>query len=59
MSTAVTRPSPPPRSGGSPALTERIFRIRESGIIAVLLVFVAVTFAVQPRFLARANIRSC
>jgi rhamnose transport system permease protein len=37
-------------------LTERIFRIRESGIIAVLLVFVAITAAIQPRFLGSANV---
>jgi rhamnose transport system permease protein len=31
-------------------LTERVFRIRESGIIVVLIVFVAVTVSIQPRF---------
>jgi rhamnose transport system permease protein len=31
-------------------LTERVFRVRETGIIAVLLVFIAVTVSIQPRF---------
>jgi rhamnose transport system permease protein len=31
-------------------LTERVFRVRESGIIAVWVLFVAVTVAIQPRF---------
>ena len=35
-------------------LTERVFRIRESGIIAVLVVFVAITIGIEPRF-ARAS----
>jgi len=46
----------PAAGSDSRRLTERIFRIRESGIIAVLLVFVAITTAVQPRFLSSANI---
>jgi rhamnose transport system permease protein len=39
-----------PARGSSRRLTERVFRIRESGIIAVLVVFVAVTASIQPRF---------
>jgi rhamnose transport system permease protein len=42
---------------GSRKLTERVFRIRESGIIAVFLVFVAVTTAVHPEFLNEQNIQ--
>ena len=38
-------------------LAERVFRIRESGIIVVLAVFVLVTTLVQPRFLSLANIQ--
>ncbi len=38
-------------------LTERIFRIRESGIIAVLVVFVAVTAAIQHRFVSQSNLQ--
>jgi rhamnose transport system permease protein len=40
----------PPARISSRRLTERVFRIRESGILAVLIVFVAVTVALQPRF---------
>lgn len=42
---------------GSRRLTERVFRVRESGIIAVFLVFVAVTTAVHPDFLNQQNIQ--
>ncbi len=54
-----TRREPPevPRASGSRRLTERVFRIREFGIIAVLVVFVAVTAAIQPRFLDLQNIQ--
>jgi rhamnose transport system permease protein len=38
-------------------LAERVFRIRESGILVVLLVFVGVTTAVQHRFLGASNIQ--
>jgi rhamnose transport system permease protein len=31
-------------------LTERVFRIRETGIVAVLIVFAAITVSIQPRF---------
>jgi rhamnose transport system permease protein len=53
----------PPREPGSPApassrrLAERVFRIREFGIVAVLVVFVAVTAGIQPRFLSSTNIQ--
>ena len=59
MNTAVTdrsRSASPARGSDSRRLTERIFRIRESGIVAVLIVFVAVTTAVQHRFLSTTNI---
>jgi rhamnose transport system permease protein len=42
---------------GSAALAERVFRIRESGIVVVLAVFVAVTAGVQHRFLSETNIQ--
>ena len=42
---------------GSRKLTERVFRIRESGIIAVFVVFVAVTTAIRPSFLNEQNIQ--
>ena len=38
-------------------LAERVFRIRESGILVVLVLFVAVTTAVRPRFLDASNIQ--
>ena len=39
------------------SLAERVFRIRESGIVVVLGVFVLVTAAIQPRFLNLTNIQ--
>ena len=60
MSTAVADrkdPSSPAAGTNSRKLTERVFRIRESGIIAVLVVFVAVTAGIQPRFIDQANIQ--
>jgi ABC-type glucose/galactose transport system permease subunit len=52
------RPPPAAPAGtGARKLTERAFRIRESGIIVVLVVFVAVTASVQPRFLNITNIQ--
>ena len=46
-----------PPGTGSRKLTERVFRIRESGIIVVFVVFVAVTTAVEPSFLDEQNIQ--
>jgi rhamnose transport system permease protein len=51
------RPDEPARRTGSAALVERVFRIRESGIVVVLAVFVAITAAIQPRFLSATNIQ--
>ncbi len=42
---------------GSRRLTERVFRVRESGIIAVLIVFVAVTASIQPRFASQQEVQ--
>jgi rhamnose transport system permease protein len=47
----------PGSASGAGGLAERVFRIRESGILVVLIVFVAVTTAVQHRFLGSANIQ--
>ena len=57
--TLVSRSERPPAAAGAGArrLTERAFRIRESGIIVVLVVFVAVTASVQHRFLNTTNIQ--
>ena len=60
MTTAVTQrqePAGAPPGAGSRRLTERVFRIRESGIIAVLLVFVAITTSIQPSFLNEQNLQ--
>jgi rhamnose transport system permease protein len=60
VTTTVTRrqePAGAPPGGGSRRLTERVFRIRESGIIAVLVVFVAVTASIQPSFLNEQNVQ--
>ena len=43
--------------GRDAGLAERVFRIRETGIVAVLIIFVAVTTAVRPRFLDVSNIQ--
>jgi rhamnose transport system permease protein len=51
------RPDEPAGRTGSAALAERVFRIRESGIVVVLAVFVLVTSLVQPRFLNLSNIQ--
>jgi rhamnose transport system permease protein len=59
MSTAITQqrePSGAPADLSSRRLTERVFRARESGIIAVLVVFVAVTTVIEPRFLSQQNV---
>jgi rhamnose transport system permease protein len=60
MSAALTErrdPSSPSARTSSRKLTERVSRLRESGIIAVLIVFVAVTAGIQPRFIDQANIQ--
>ena len=56
---AVTLPGSGQRAGRArdAGLAERVFRIRESGILVVLVVFVAVTTAVRPRFLDASNIQ--
>jgi rhamnose transport system permease protein len=58
-STVTERPDYPGATPGrgSRRLTERVFRIRESGIIAVFLVFVAVTTAIHPSFLNQQNVQ--
>jgi rhamnose transport system permease protein len=59
MSAALTQqrePSGAPTDVSSRRLTERVFRVRESGILAVLIVFVAVTTVIEPRFLSQQNI---
>jgi rhamnose transport system permease protein len=50
-------PSETPADTGSARLAERVFRIRESGIVLVLVLFVAVTAGIQHRFLSSSNIQ--
>ena len=59
MTATLLRREPPetPADSGSRRLTERVFRIRESGIIVVLALFVAVTAGVQHRFVSETNIQ--
>ena len=60
MTTTVTErrePAGAPPGSGSRRLTERVFRIREFGIIAVLLVFVVITTSIQPSFLNQQNLQ--
>jgi rhamnose transport system permease protein len=59
VSTAMVARREPPAGPdvSSRRLTERVFRVRESGIVVVLALFVAVTAAVQPRFLDEQNIQ--
>jgi rhamnose transport system permease protein len=56
---AATLPGSGQRAGRDrdAGLAERVFRIRESGIVVVLVVFVAVTTIVRPRFLDVSNIQ--
>jgi len=46
----------PPRVS-SRRLTERVFRIRESGIIVVLIVFAAITVSIEPRFASQQEVQ--
>jgi rhamnose transport system permease protein len=51
------REAVPDRVSGSRRLTERVFQVRESGIVAVLAVFVVVTATIQSRFVSATNIQ--
>jgi rhamnose transport system permease protein len=55
----VLRREPPqaPVDTSERGLTERVFRIRESGIVVVLVLLVAVTAGLQHRFLSASNIQ--
>ena len=60
MSTTLApRREPPeaPADLSSRRLTERVFRVRETGIIAVLALFVLITAIIQPRFVSSSNIQ--
>ena len=49
---ALVQPSESPQR-----LVDMVFRLREYGIIVVLIVFIAVTTGIQPRFLGQQNIK--
>jgi rhamnose transport system permease protein len=55
--TAVATRATPSADDSERRLTERVFRIRESGIIVVLALFVAVTAGIQHRFVSETNIQ--
>ena len=58
MTVTATSPAATPNADDEERrLTERVFRIRESGIIVVLALFVAVTAGLQHRFLSESNIQ--
>ena len=59
MTATLLRREPPetPAETGSRRLTERVFRIRESGIVVVLALFVAITAGIQHRFVSTTNIQ--
>jgi rhamnose transport system permease protein len=59
LSTLTTSPDSRGAAGdvASRRLTERVFRVRESGIVVVLALFVLVTTILQPRFLHASNIQ--
>jgi rhamnose transport system permease protein len=54
---APRRPQRPDSDAGNVRLAERVSRVRESGILVVLVVFVAVTTLVKHRFLDASNIQ--
>ncbi|MGH3421606.1 MAG: ABC transporter permease, partial [Streptosporangiaceae bacterium] len=54
---APRRQQRPNSDAGNVRLAERVSRVRESGILVVLVVFVAVTTGVQHRFLNASNIQ--
>jgi rhamnose transport system permease protein len=56
VDTRQQTPGKPPRVS-SRRLTERVFRIRESGIIVVLIVFVAITVSIEPRFASHQEVQ--
>src|ERR1700721_1113002 len=59
MTAGVLRREPPqaPADASSRGLAERVFRIRESGIVLVLPLVVAVTAGLQHRFLSASNVQ--
>lgn len=58
MTAAVLRREPKtPSDTSARTLSERVFRVRETGIVVVLVLFIAVTAGVQHRFLSVSNVQ--
>jgi rhamnose transport system permease protein len=58
MSVQATAQSPAVEGAGARRLTERIFRIRELGIVVALAILIAVTAALEPRFIEADSLRT-
>jgi rhamnose transport system permease protein len=58
VSAQATAPAPAVEGAGARRLTERIFRIRELGIVVALAILVAVTAALEPRFIEADSLRT-
>jgi rhamnose transport system permease protein len=58
MTATATSPRATPNADDADRrLTERVFRIRESGIVVVLALFIAVTAGIQHRFVSETNLQ--
>jgi rhamnose transport system permease protein len=58
MSTQAAAASATVEGAGARRLTERIFRIRELGIVVALAILIAVTAAMEPRFIEADSLRT-
>jgi rhamnose transport system permease protein len=58
MSTQTAAASTAVEGAGARRLTERIFRIRELGIVVALAILIAVTAAMEPRFIEADSLRT-
>ena len=58
MSAQAAAPPPAVEGAGARRLTERIFRIRELGIVVALAILIAVTAALEPRFIEADSLRT-
>jgi rhamnose transport system permease protein len=58
VSVQATAPASAAEGAGARRLTERIFRIRELGIVVALAILIAVTAALEPRFIEADSLRS-
>jgi rhamnose transport system permease protein len=58
VSAQAAAPPPAVEGAGARRLTERIFRIRELGIVVALAILIAVTAALEPRFIDADSLRT-